>query len=291
MSCINPKQPIFQKILFKTNNPLGAEILYDRLMDILKDDIQYNKHAEYLSENIAKDIMIESPALKREAANVYSVHVVEGSNRILTLDQAYKVGEARADKINKLYSVGLKPIARVSTEKGDVRVFIEPNKQHMSDYIINEMIKEEQDKDDYYSGVANIQNTNVKDSDDKKLASQKAKEFNNTLKNIAKNIGVDVKFIDSLVNKHGMTLNGLFKVTKDLKGLIYVSKNSTDDLTLSEELSHAIIDGFENLPVVQNILKQVSFYKSVMEHSIKYVQHVYIMSNRNDLHIFIKILI
>ena len=26
-----------------------------------------------------------------------------------------------------------------------------------------------------------------------------------------------------------------------------------------------------------------------MEHSIKYVQHVYIMSNRNDLHIFIKI--
>ncbi len=40
---------------------------------------------------------------------------------------------------------------------------------------------------------------------------------------------------------------------------------------------------------MENILKQASFYKSVMEHSIKYVQHVYIISNRNDLHVLIKI--
>jgi hypothetical protein len=40
---------------------------------------------------------------------------------------------------------------------------------------------------------------------------------------------------------------------------------------------------------MENILKQASFYKSIMEHSIKYVQHVYIISNRNDLHVLIKI--
>ena len=40
---------------------------------------------------------------------------------------------------------------------------------------------------------------------------------------------------------------------------------------------------------MSNILKQASFYKSVMEHSKTYVQHVYILSNRNDLHFFVKI--
>lgn len=40
---------------------------------------------------------------------------------------------------------------------------------------------------------------------------------------------------------------------------------------------------------MENILKQASFYKSVMDHSMKYVQHVYILSHRTDLHFFIKI--
>lgn len=40
---------------------------------------------------------------------------------------------------------------------------------------------------------------------------------------------------------------------------------------------------------MENILKQVSFYKSVIQVSQIYVQHVYILSNRNDLPILIKI--
>ncbi len=40
---------------------------------------------------------------------------------------------------------------------------------------------------------------------------------------------------------------------------------------------------------MENILKQGAFYKSVMDYALLYVQHVYILSNRNDLHVLIKI--
>ncbi len=40
---------------------------------------------------------------------------------------------------------------------------------------------------------------------------------------------------------------------------------------------------------MKNILKQASFYKSIMEYSKTYIQHVYILSNRTDLHFFVKI--
>ncbi len=40
---------------------------------------------------------------------------------------------------------------------------------------------------------------------------------------------------------------------------------------------------------ISNIIKQASFYKSIMKYTTLYVQHVYILSNRNDLSFFIKI--
>lgn len=40
---------------------------------------------------------------------------------------------------------------------------------------------------------------------------------------------------------------------------------------------------------MENIMKQAAFYKSIMAHTLLYVQHVYILSNRTDLHVFIKI--
>lgn len=40
---------------------------------------------------------------------------------------------------------------------------------------------------------------------------------------------------------------------------------------------------------MNNIMKQANFYKSIMKYTSLYVQHVYILSNRNDLHFFIKI--
>jgi hypothetical protein len=40
---------------------------------------------------------------------------------------------------------------------------------------------------------------------------------------------------------------------------------------------------------INNIIKQSSFYKSIMKYTSLYVQHVYILSNRNDLSFFIKI--
>lgn len=276
MSCINPNQPIFKKILAKTNNPLGSELLYDRLMDIVKDEERYNKYAGHLSTDIANDIMLNSPSMKRVKDNVYEIVLHKDSSKILTLEQAYKVAEERLAKANKFYSTPEnRSIGRITTNNGPVQVIIEPSKPHVINYIIDEMLKEEADK----RGAASIQKTQFKErytfnetgdvidpetgdvySGNKEplvIAVKKAKEFNEVLKNIAKNIGVDVKFVDSLVSKHGMTLNGLFSVTKDLKGLIELSRGSNDDLALSEELSHAIIDGFDQLPVVQNILKLV----------------------------------
>lgn len=40
---------------------------------------------------------------------------------------------------------------------------------------------------------------------------------------------------------------------------------------------------------MDNLMKQANFYKSVMKYCMLYVQHVYILSNRNDLHFFVKI--
>lgn len=268
MKCINIKHPLYNRILNKTNNPLGSEILLNRLFDILEDEERYQRYADYLSEDISKIIMIDSPALLREKNNVYKVVLHKDSNKILTLEQAYEVAKARLDAVDKKYGVkGQRSLGRVTDENGPVQLFIEPNKQHVIEYIINDMIQEENDKEG--AELASVKKIEVADVsfDDtgraeptyssKKIAVEKAKEFNEVLKNITKNIGVDVKFVDSLVNKHGMTLNGLFKVTKDLKGLIEMSNDSTDDLALSEELSHAIIDGFDKLPVIQNILKLV----------------------------------
>jgi hypothetical protein len=40
---------------------------------------------------------------------------------------------------------------------------------------------------------------------------------------------------------------------------------------------------------MENLFKQANFYKRIMEYSTKYVQHLYILSNRNDLPIYVKI--
>lgn len=40
---------------------------------------------------------------------------------------------------------------------------------------------------------------------------------------------------------------------------------------------------------MDNLMKQANFYKSIMKYTALYVQHVYILSNRNDLHFFVKI--
>lgn len=259
MKCVNINHPLYNRILAKTNNPLGSEILFNRLYDILDNEERYQKYADDLSEDISKVVMIDSPALLREKNNVYKVVLSKDSNKILTLEQAYEVAKTRLEAVDKKYGVkGQRSLGRVSTETGPVQLIIEPNKQHIIEYIINDMIQEEKDKEG--SDLASIKNNKIETlstNDNKSKTVEKAKEFNDVLKNIAKNIGVDVKFVESLVNKHGMTLNGLFKVTKDLKGLIEMSNESTDDLALSEELSHAIIDGFDKLPVVQNILKLV----------------------------------
>lgn len=250
MSCVNKKHPVYQKILTYHSNPIGAEILFDNVMNIVEDDELYQKYLNRMSDSIADTIAMESPALRRVKSNVYEIVVTEGSKKILTLDQAYKVAQERASKINKLFTQ--KNIARVTTDNGPAQIIIEPNKQHTIEYIIKEAIKEQEESFEDYntSEVAQVR-------ENKSVVVDKVTQFNNTLKNIAKNIGVDVKFIDSLVNKHGITLNGLFKVTEDLKGLIQISKGSNNDLTLSEELSHAIIDGFYNLPMIQNLLKLI----------------------------------
>jgi hypothetical protein len=40
---------------------------------------------------------------------------------------------------------------------------------------------------------------------------------------------------------------------------------------------------------MDNLMKQANFYKSIMKYCALYVQHVYILSNRTDLHFFVKI--
>ncbi len=40
---------------------------------------------------------------------------------------------------------------------------------------------------------------------------------------------------------------------------------------------------------MDNLMKQANFYKSIMKYCSLYVQHVYILSNRSDLHFFVKI--
>ncbi len=40
---------------------------------------------------------------------------------------------------------------------------------------------------------------------------------------------------------------------------------------------------------MDNLMKQANFYKSIMKYCTLYVQHVYILSNRSDLHFFVKI--
>ncbi len=40
---------------------------------------------------------------------------------------------------------------------------------------------------------------------------------------------------------------------------------------------------------MDNLMKQANFYKSIMKYTALYIQHVYILSNRNDLHFFVKI--
>ncbi len=40
---------------------------------------------------------------------------------------------------------------------------------------------------------------------------------------------------------------------------------------------------------MDNLMKQANFYKSIMKYCALYVQHVYILSNRSDLHFFVKI--
>lgn len=288
MKCVNINHPLYNRILAKTNNPLGSEILFNRLFDTLDNEERYQKYADDLSEDVSKVVMIDSPALLREQNNVYKVVLSKDSNKILTLEQAYEVAKARLEAVDKKYGVkGQRSLGRVSDETGPVKLTIEPNKQHVIEYIINDLVQEEKDKEGAeLASIKKIEVTDVSFDDtgraeptygSKKIAVEKATEFNEVLKNIAKNIGVDVKFVESLVNKHGMSLNGLFKVTKDLKGLIEMSNDSTDDLALSEELSHAIIDGFDKLPVVQNILKLVKAvgYEQFLGDSVEQYRELY----------------
>lgn len=255
MKCVNLNHPVYKRILAIVGKPLKSEIMFDHVMSIMDNDEQYESYLKYMMDKVANDISINSPALSRNG-NVYTVSVTEGSNKILTYEQAYKVAEERASKINKIYGND-KKITRITTEKGPVQIIIEPNKQHVIDFIIKDLLQEEKDKKDYNKGEYASKSNIILDNKEINIVIKKAKDFNETLKDIARNIGIDVKFVETLVNKHGMTLNGLFKVTKDLKGLIQISKDSNDDLTLSEELSHAVIDGFEQLPIVQNILRLI----------------------------------
>jgi hypothetical protein len=116
----------------------------------LNNGTDFIKSSDNLSEDISKIILINSPAIERTKNNLYTFSVVEGSNRIKSLEQAYAVAKRLVDEVNnKFVTTAQRPIARVLTESGAIKISIELNGPVINSYIQNSKIENENARLEY----------------------------------------------------------------------------------------------------------------------------------------------
>jgi len=116
----------------------------------LNNGIDFIKGSDNLSDDISKTILINSPAIERTKTNLYTFSVAEGSNRIKSLEQAYAVAKRLADEVNsKFVTTAQRPIARVLTESGAIKISIELNGPVINNYVQNSKIENENARLEY----------------------------------------------------------------------------------------------------------------------------------------------
>lgn len=163
-NCINTGHPQY-KVLLELAKEVNRNSLdlyidttkfnnyFDRFpnsMEELDNGLEFIKNRDYLSEDIANTILINSPVIERTKSNVYTFKVSEGTGKIKNLEQAYATAKRLVDKVNnKFVSVGQNNITRVSTENGEVRIIVELNFPAINNYIKNSKIENENTKAEY----------------------------------------------------------------------------------------------------------------------------------------------
>lgn len=174
-NCINTSNPQYKKLLelaeIAGKNSIDLYLDTTRFNDFFKkfpetieelnNGIDVIKGSDNLSDDISKIILIDSPAIERTKNNLYTFSIVEGSNKIKNLNQAYSVAKRLVDEVNnKFVNISQKPIARVSNESEVVKIAIDLNFPVINSYIENLKIKNENARLEYEKEIQSEENIN-----------------------------------------------------------------------------------------------------------------------------------
>ncbi|MFM5883700.1 hypothetical protein [Methanobrevibacter gottschalkii] len=183
-NCININDPQYKNLLqlAETAGKNSVDLyldttrfndFFDRFpvnIEELNNGIDFIKGSDNLSDDISKTILINSPAIERTKTNLYTFSVAEGSNRIKSLEQAYMVAKRLANEVNnKFVTTAQRPIARVLTESGAIKIAIDLNGPVINSYVQNSKIENENARLEYEDEIEakeNITEENEYDTSD-----------------------------------------------------------------------------------------------------------------------------
>lgn len=149
MSCINTGSPQYKKLLklaeSVNRNSLDLYVDVTRFnkyfntfpesIEDLDNGLEFIKAGDFLSEDIAALILLNTPSIERVKANKYEFKVVNADSKLNTTGKLYETAKRLETKINDKFVVpGQKNIARVTDASGIVSLIIEPNLSAINNY-------------------------------------------------------------------------------------------------------------------------------------------------------------
>jgi len=126
---------------------------FDRFPNSLSEldkGLEFINYKNYMSDDIARIVMINSPAIERVKPNRYEFKVVAGSTKLDTRGKLYETAKRLAEQVNNEFvNSNQKDIARVTDESGIVSLIIEPNSEVINSYMETSYRKAAQDRMEY----------------------------------------------------------------------------------------------------------------------------------------------
>jgi hypothetical protein len=164
MACINISSPQYRKLqkeaeqTWKSKLDLYIDVssfnnYFDRFPNSLSEldkGLEFINYKNYMSDDIARIVMINSPAIERVKPNRYEFKVVAGSTKLDTRGKLYETAKRLAEQVNNEFvNSNQKDIARVTDESGIVSLIIEPNSEVINSYMETSYRKAAQDRMEY----------------------------------------------------------------------------------------------------------------------------------------------
>ncbi len=164
MACLNISSPQYIKLqkeaerTWKSKLDLYIDVssfnnYFDRFPNSLSEldkGLEFINYKNYMSDDIARIVMINSPAIERVKPNRYEFKVVAGSTKLDTRGKLYETAKRLAEQVNNEFvNSNQKDIARVTDESGIVSLIIEPNSEVINSYMETSYRKAAQDRMEY----------------------------------------------------------------------------------------------------------------------------------------------